>query len=100
MTVQTPEEIRRDLPDDLPHSESDLLIAIGTRLQAQRPVPAAAFRGELFRRLSGRRKSKDLRWQPTPDAVRLLAGLYVTAGVLLLVSAAVGLAGSGPFAPG
>jgi hypothetical protein len=98
--MQTPEEIRRDLPANLPRSESDSLIATATRLQAQRPAPATTFRGELSRKLLGQRESKALGWQPAPNAVPLLAGSCVTAGVLLLVFAAVGLAGTGPFAPG
>jgi hypothetical protein len=64
------------------------------RLEAERPVPDAAFRGELRRRLLGR--AGDAR--PAPARLRLLITAYGGAGSLLLVLAAVGVAGVGPLA--
>jgi hypothetical protein len=67
--------------------------AIAARLEAERPVPRAAFRGELRRRLVA---SAGL--NVTPARVRLLVTAYSTAGLALLTIAATGLTGVGPFA--
>jgi hypothetical protein len=64
------------------------------RLEAERPVPDAAFRGELRRRLLGRAVGPG----PAPARLRLLVTAYAGAGSLLLVLAAVGVAGVGPLA--
>ena len=40
MTMPTPEEIRHDLPPDLPQAERETLVALGLRLQHQRPIPS------------------------------------------------------------
>lgn len=68
------------------------LDAIARRLEAERPVPRAAFRGELRRQLlaSGRPRT-------APQRLRLLIGAYASGGTALLAVAAVGLAGLGPF---
>lgn len=99
--MQTPEEIRRDLPDELTRAESDALTATAMRLQALRPAPAPGFRGELRRKLLGApRRERGREGRRTPRAVRALAAAYVAAGTLLLAVAAAGLAGAGPFAAG
>lgn len=98
MTMQTPDEIRSDLPPDLEPAERDALLALGLHLQAVRPVPAPTFRGELGRRLLGASASRRPR-ATTPRAVRALAAVYVTTGALLLSVAALGLTGAGPLAP-
>jgi hypothetical protein len=95
--VQTPDEIRRDLVDDLTAVEADALAAIAMRLQALRPVPAPAFRGRLRRSLLGSRRS-GRREVGAPRSVRALATAYVAAGTFLVGLAGVGLAGAGPFA--
>lgn len=97
--MQTPDEIRRDLPDDLTHAESEELAALAMRLQALRPRPALSFRDELRHKLLGGRRSKRGGGR-TPGAVRALAAAYALAGTLLLATAAAGLAGAGPFAAG
>ena len=97
--MQTPDEIRRDLPDDLTHAESDELAALAMRLQALRPRPALSFRDELRHKLLGGRRSKRGGGGRTPGAVRAFAAAYALAGTLLLAIAAAGLAGAGPFAP-
>lgn len=62
------------------------------RLERARPVPRAAFRGELRRRLlAGPAAAR-------PRGLRLLIAGYVTSGALLLVIAAIGVAGTGPLA--
>jgi hypothetical protein len=64
------------------------------RLERERPVPRAAFRGELRRRLVSRPDARRL-WPARP---RLLVGVYLSSGTLLLAIAAIGLAGLGPLA--
>jgi hypothetical protein len=73
-----------------PDSETGAIVA---RLEAERPIPRPAFRGELRRRL--------LSAPPTtaPRRMRLLITGYSAAGLSLLTVAAVGLVGAGPFAP-
>lgn len=95
MTMQTPDEIRRDLPPDLEPSEGETLAALGMRLREQVPTPAPGFRGELGRRLvrSGNRDHGLV----APRLARMLAACYVGSGLLLLAIAAAGLAGAGPF---
>ncbi len=97
--MQTPDEIRRDLPADLTRAESEELAALAMRLQALHPGPAPSFRDELRRKLLGVRRSKRGGGR-TPSAVRALAGTYAAAGTLLLAIVAAGLAGLGPFAAG
>lgn len=87
--MQTPDPIRRDLSADLEPEESEPLVGLGARLQARRPTPAAAFRGELRGALLG-----------APARPLALAASYAAAGALLLAVAAAGLAGAGPLAPG
>jgi hypothetical protein len=53
LTVQTPEEIGRDLPADLSDSERESLVAAGMRLQAVRPRPLDPFKRSLRLRLLG-----------------------------------------------
>jgi hypothetical protein len=72
-------------PDDLTEIEH--------RLAAERPVPRAAFRGELRRSLLRNR------YVHRPRRLGLLVAVYGGSGALLLVVAAVGVAGAGPLAP-
>lgn len=64
------------------------------RLETERPVPGAAFRGDLRRRLLNLAGATAAR----PRRVRLLISAYATSGLGLLAIAAVGIAGAGPFA--
>lgn len=64
------------------------------RLEAERPVPSAAFRGELRRLLLGRAE----RQASAPVRIRRLIFAYASSGTALLAVAAIGLAGVGPFA--
>ena len=66
---------------------------IERRLERERPVPRAAFRGELRRRLSADDRG------PSPSRLRIWIGAYALSGVLLLSVAAAGVAGAGPLAP-
>jgi hypothetical protein len=60
-------------------------------LEDQRPVPAAAFRGNLRAHLLGGRAG-----QPRPDRLGALIVRYATAGGLLLLAGGLSAAGLGP----
>ena len=64
---------------------------VARRLEAERPVPRAAFRGELRRHLV----SDETR---SPRRLRLLVAAYSGSGLALLAVAAIGVAGGGPLA--
>lgn len=66
---------------------------ITTRLEAERPIPRPAFRGDLRRHLVELTGSR----RPTPTRLRLAITAYAGSGTALLAVAAVGLAGVGPF---
>ena len=74
-----------------PHDETETT-AIERVLESSRPVPRAAFRGELRRHLLARQG------HAPPARLRYLIGAYAGSGTLLLVVAAAGLAGTGPLA--
>ncbi|MDX6689260.1 MAG: hypothetical protein QOG15_717 [Solirubrobacteraceae bacterium] len=80
-------DIRLDLEPDPPEE----LIHLAERLEYERPVPTAAFRGALRRRLltGGAQHSR-------PARLRLLITGYASAGTALLLIGAVSVAGVGP----
>lgn len=67
--------------------------AVEQRLLSERPVPRAAFRGELRRLLSADARAE------RPARLRMWIAAYALSGVLLLSVAAAGIAGAGPLAP-
>jgi hypothetical protein len=75
------------------HEDNDL-DEIAARLETERPVPSAAFRGELRRRLLA---TQPRRLAERRRALALITS-YATAGLLLLATAALGVLGVGPFA--
>lgn len=81
-----------DLRADLEPDDADALLPLAERLRASRPVPRAAFRGDLRRRLERGRPSA----RPRLLWARV-AGSFGS-GLLLVASAALGVAGAGPFA--
>jgi hypothetical protein len=70
-------------PAELEPPDQDL----ADRLMIARPVPGAAFRGALSRRLAER----DPGYGPRPERLRLMVAGYLGAGGLLIALAAVGL---------
>jgi hypothetical protein len=60
---------------------------MGDRLRIGRPVPGAAFRGALSRRLA----EQDPGYGPRPERLRLMVAGYLGAGGLLIALAALGL---------
>jgi hypothetical protein len=74
--------------------EDHELTEISERLQAERPVPRAAFRGDLRRSLVVAKPSR----RAPRERVGVLIGAYAASGTALLAIAAIGLAGVGPLA--
>lgn len=85
--------MRGDLSSDLEPSDAHDLLATGDTLRRERPVPAAAYRGDLRRRLL-----VDRRLAGRPQRLWLAIAGSMAAGSGFLAIAAIGLAGSGPFA--
>ncbi len=83
----------RDLSDDLEAGSPEELIQLAERLEYERPVPTAAFRGTLRRALLHGELPRS-----RPAALRLLITGYVSAGSALLVVAALSVEGVGPLA--
>ena len=75
-------------------------IEVERRLEASRPVPRAAFRGELRRHLltQGRVPSTQAGVPSRPRGLKLLITAYAGSGVVLIAIATIGVAGGGPFA--
>ncbi|MDX6636625.1 MAG: hypothetical protein QOJ01_136 [Solirubrobacterales bacterium] len=85
------------LSRDVGADERPGLVELAERLEAERPLPAPGFRGELRRRLVDRHARR----APIARArARLLVAAYGGSGALLLVIAAAGVAGIGPFGTG
>jgi hypothetical protein len=84
---------RRDIRADLAPGAGADLVALAERLERGRPVPSAAFRGELRRRLV----AADLT-RSRPARLRLLIAGYASAGTILLLLGAASAAGVGPLA--
>jgi hypothetical protein len=74
-----------------PRDDREEQLALATRLAEARPVPRSAFRSAVRSRLLGRAAATRTR------VAGLILG-YATSGALLLIIAAVGLIGIGPFA--
>jgi hypothetical protein len=75
-------------PGDDPNLER-----MAQRLEAERPVPHPAFRGELRRELLATERSG----KAPPARLRARITAYAGSGAAMLLIAAVGLAGIGPF---
>jgi hypothetical protein len=86
-----------DFEPDLPAEERDALTRMAAQLENQRPVPGAAFRGDLRRRLVAGGESRRVR-SGLLGTRRVAWGALATGAAMLLL-AAVGLADVGPLAP-
>jgi hypothetical protein len=95
--MSRPRDIREDLEPGLDPAAAESFAALGKRLEAGRPVPAAAFRGDLKRALMSQWEGLD-RAGPAPARVRLWIALHGAAGAGLLLAAAASVAGVGPLA--
>jgi hypothetical protein len=81
----------RDIRSDLEAGAPDELLHLAQRLDRERPVPSAAFRGDLRRRLlAGGSPYR------RPARLRLLITGYASAGSALLLVATASVAGIGP----
>ena len=76
--------------------ESPELLQLTERLEDERPVPRASFRGELRRQLL-KAAERHVAW---PRRLRFLVSAYAGSGAALLAIAALGVAGVGPLAAG
>jgi hypothetical protein len=85
---------RRPPPDP---AETRRLLALSERLQAERPVPSPLYRGLLRRRLL---RAQAAHPQMMRARARLLVLAYGASGAVLMLIAALGVAGAGPFAAG
>ena len=83
----------RDVRLDLEPGTPDELITLAERLERERPVPSASFRGNLRRLLLAGGADR-----PRPGRLRVLIAGYATAGSLLLFVGALSAAGVGPLA--
>jgi hypothetical protein len=82
------------LGSDVAADERQRLAPVSNRLDAERPIPQPAFRGEL-RRMLLRRAEPD---RSPPRHLRALITAYGASGLCLLAIAALGVGGTGPFA--
>ncbi len=83
----------RHIRDDLEPGAPEELVRLADRLERARPVPAAAFRGDLRRRLLAGAVPRT-----RPARLRVLIGSYAGAGSLLMLIAGASAAGLGPLA--
>jgi hypothetical protein len=70
--------------------------ALVARLETERPVPRAAFRGDLRRALLAGAERRPA----APQRLRLMIAVFAGSGSVLLAIAAIGLTGAGPLATG
>lgn len=85
----------QDLEPTMSAEEREALTLLSERLERERPVPAAGFRGGLRRHLLA---AAPHRSNLAAGRYRLLAVSYAGVGAICLAVAAVGLTGVGPFA--
>nr|MBA2240350.1 hypothetical protein [Solirubrobacterales bacterium] len=78
----------RNEPED-----RELLDELAGRLQAERPLPAPGFRGELGRMLASESATAQRRRQPALARLRVLIGVHATSGTGLLALAFLGVVG-------
>ncbi|MDQ3630149.1 MAG: hypothetical protein M3417_02490 [Actinomycetota bacterium] len=81
----------RDIRADLEPGAPEELILLAERLDRERPVPTAGFRGSLRRHLLAGRSL-----HTRPARLRLLITGYASAGSALLLIGAASVAGIGP----
>lgn len=86
----------QDLDVGLSDRDREDLSAIADRIRDERPVPRAAFRGDL-RRLLLASPSSRRGTSAAADRWRVLVATYSALGTLLLAVGAIGLVGVGPF---
>ena len=87
------DELRRELTEEVGPEEAEALVRVAETLYDKRPVPRAAFRGDLRRRLVSSPAPR-----PAPARLRLLIAASGASGAALLLVAALSVAGTGPLA--
>jgi hypothetical protein len=81
----------RDIRVDLEPGTPEELISLAERLERERPVPSAGFRGQLRRQLLADEVPRS-----RPARLRLLITGYAGTGSLMLLLGAMSAAGIGP----
>jgi hypothetical protein len=81
----------RDIRADLEPGVPEELVRLAERLECERPVPSAAFRGDLRRRLLAGEVA-----HRRPARLRLMIAGYASAGSALLLIGAASAVGVGP----
>jgi hypothetical protein len=87
-----PADFEQDLEPRVEREEREKLVALAVRLTEDRPVPSPALRSAVRSRLLGQGA------RTPPARIGTLIFGYAASGSLLLVVAAAGLLGIGPFA--
>ena len=90
-----PGPISEELRPYVDRDESEAIDRLAEDLRADRPFPRAPFRAELRAHLRDLDRAQPA-WQPRN--LRRLVAAYAGSGFLLLVVAAIGVAGAGPLA--
>lgn len=90
------EDHELDLGPDAQPGEAEVLLELAYRLEHERPIPSAGYRGELRRQLLARVPSGPVR----PHRLGALISAYTGSGAVLLAVAVLGIAGVGPLAAG
>ena len=80
-----------DIREDLEPGADPELIVLANRLSDARPVPRAAFRGDLGRHLAARSHGR-----LSPGRLRALIATYALSGLMLLCVGTISAAGVGP----
>lgn len=96
MSLEDDIELGLGLGPDLSPTDRQALVALAERLERERPIPAAGFRGELRRKLLVASQASRTR----PRRLKTLVSVYAGSGLVLLLIAALGVGGAGPLAAG
>jgi hypothetical protein len=90
-----PTGISDELRPYVNRGEAEGVDRIAERLSGERPLPSPDFRSALGLRLIALQSAAEI-WRPR--RLRLAVATYLACGVSLLAVAALGVAGTGPFA--
>ena len=93
----SPDDDIRKLLSGARGKERDELEQVIERLQQEAPYPGAGFRSKLRQMIAVKTRGQR-RVEMRPTRLRALIGAYSGSGFALLLVAAIGLAGVGPFA--
>ena len=87
-------DLAAELRPYVDRTDAEAINELAARLADGKPVPRAAFRGELRTRLAEREQSVGIGWRPQRLGATIAA--YAGSGLGLLALAALGVSGAGP----